>query len=59
MALLSRNDKTAQDPDDGREAVAAVDAQELAAARKDPRVRAFLEDADKYLSALETPPQRD
>lgn len=55
MALLARNDKASQDPDDGRKVVAAVDAQELAAARKDPRVRTFLDDADKYLAALETP----
>lgn len=34
------------------EPVALIDADELEAARRDPRVHAFLEDADAYLADL-------
>ncbi len=36
-----------------REPAAIVDADEFEAAEQDPRVRAFLAEADSYLAALE------
>jgi hypothetical protein len=42
-----------QRPDLREEIVAVVDTQEFDEARRDPRVRAFVAEADAYLAAVE------
>jgi hypothetical protein len=51
-SILDTNTKD-QQPNLHEEIVAVVDAQEFDEARRDPRVRTFVAEADAYLAAIE------
>jgi hypothetical protein len=53
MASILDTHAKGQQPDLREESVAVVDAQEFDEARRDPRVRAFVAEADAYLAAIE------
>ncbi len=53
MASTLDTHTTSQGQDPPEEIVAVIDAEELEAARQDPRVRSFVADADAYLVELE------
>jgi hypothetical protein len=53
MASTLDTHTTSQRQDHPEEIVAAIDTAEFEAAKQDPRVRAFLDEADAYLVELE------
>jgi hypothetical protein len=57
MALILDTDTKDQQSNLREEIVAVVDAQEFDEARRDPRVRAFVAEADAYLAAIERHPR--
>lgn len=52
-STLHKSDTQTSGTPDIEEPIAVIDADELDAARRDPRVRAFLMKADAYLGELE------
>jgi hypothetical protein len=53
MASILDTHTTSQRQDLPEEVVAVIDAAEFQAAKQDPRVRSFVEEADVYLVELE------
>jgi hypothetical protein len=52
-STLDTHNTATQRQDPAEEVVAVIDEAELEAARRDPRVRSFLSEADTYLVELE------